>query len=82
MMRADSYTAQTATERKEHSYQGRPIEVIFHTTPMLYLAYFRNEYDGATDSRNPVGYGNTEEEAVVDLIQADSDMSDATGEQP
>jgi hypothetical protein len=26
-----------------------------------------DEYDGATDSHHPVGYGRTEEEAVADL---------------
>jgi hypothetical protein len=53
------------------SYRGRPISVEWHGTPGLYTAIFSNEYDGATDSRHPMGYGRTEEEAIAALIEAD-----------
>jgi hypothetical protein len=53
----------------ERNYQGRPITVDFCSTPGLYAAIFKNEYDGAEDSRSPIGWGRTEDEAVADLIE-------------
>jgi cephalosporin hydroxylase len=70
-MVADSY----------RSYRGRPISVDWHSTPGVYIAIFSQEYDGAPDSRNPVGYGKNPDEAVADLIEADTDITDATHEQ-
>lgn len=52
-----------------NAYQGRPIAVHFESMPGMYIAIFDQEYDGAPDSRNPVGMGKTEEAAVADLIE-------------
>jgi hypothetical protein len=72
-MVADSY----------RSYRGRPISVEYHGgVPGLYVAIFENEYDGAPDSRSPMGYGKTEEAAVADLIEQDADQRDATNCSP
>lgn len=49
----------------------RPISVEFHSTPQLYIAYFRDEYDGAPDSHHPMGFGKTEAEAIADLRSRD-----------
>lgn len=51
------------------SHQGRPISVEWQSTPALYVAIFREEYDGALDSHHPMGFGRTEEAAVADLIE-------------
>jgi hypothetical protein len=53
------------------NHNGRPISVQWESTPAIYSAIFSDEYDGAPDSRNPVGYGKTEEEAVANLIEND-----------
>jgi hypothetical protein len=57
----------------ERNYQGRPIDVDFHSTAGLYVAIFKDEYDGAPDSRDPVGLGRSEEAAVADLIEQDKE---------
>ena len=64
---------QSRTEGPLMEYQGRPISFEWHGTPQLYVAYFEQEYDGATDSHHPIGFGRTEDEAVADLIEKDAD---------
>lgn len=45
----------------------RPVATEWHSTPQFYVAYFRDEYDGALDSKHPMGFGKTEAEAIADL---------------
>jgi hypothetical protein len=53
-----------------NEYQGRPISVHLDTTPMLYVATFRNEYDGS----GPMGFGKTEAEAIAHLIEQEEEQ--------
>jgi hypothetical protein len=55
-------------------HNGRPISVEWQSTPALYMAIFREEYDGAPDAGfQPVGFGKTEAEAVADLMEQDNE---------
>lgn len=40
----------------------------WHSTPQLWSAVF-DGYDGAPDSKHPMGFGKTKEEAADDLIE-------------
>lgn len=62
------------------NHQGRPISTSWESTPALYSAIFTHEYDGAPDSREPIGLGRTEAEAVADLIEQDDEHRSATKE--
>lgn len=65
--RIDSYDVRYAEEA------GRPISFEFHSTPQLWSAIFKDEYDGAPDSRSTMGFGKTKFEAVADLLEKDAE---------
>jgi hypothetical protein len=52
--------------------EGRPISFEWHSTPQLWSAIFKDEYDGAPDSRSPMGFGKTKAEAIADLLDKDA----------
>lgn len=65
-------------EEARFDHHGRSILVKWESTPALYSAIFEQEYDGATDSRHPVGLGQEMHQAVADLIEHDEDRTTAT----
>lgn len=42
---------------------------VIHTDHPLYWTAVTGDYDGAPDSRSPVGLGNTEQAALDDLLE-------------
>lgn len=46
------------------------VDLNWQSTPQLWMATFDN-YDGAPDSKHPVGLGKTPGEAVADLFEQD-----------
>lgn len=44
------------------------IDFSWQSTPQLWAA-MRKDYDGAIDSKCPIGFGRTKEEAAADLIE-------------
>lgn len=60
-------------EEARFDHNGRPIRVLWESTPALYSAIFENEYDGAPDSNCPMGFGREMPEAVADLIEQDEE---------
>jgi hypothetical protein len=48
------------------------INYSWQSTPQLWMAVFDN-YDGAIDSKHPVGFGRTKEEAAADLIEKEAE---------
>jgi hypothetical protein len=53
------------------SERGRPISVELQSALALYSAIFKDEYDGAPDSKHQMGFGKTKEAAIADLIEQD-----------
>ena len=58
--------------------KGHKIITSWQSTPQLWMAVFDN-YDGAIDSRHPMGFGKSEMDSVADLLQQERDGSGGDG---
>lgn len=60
------------TPRPTHTPDGRKIVTSFDPKPIPRRDFdwcaVTDDYDGAQDSRCPIGYGRTEDAAIADLI--------------
>jgi hypothetical protein len=55
--------------------KGHKIITSWQSTPQLWMAVFDN-YDGAVDSKHPMGFGKTEAQAVEDLLEHEQPYGD------
>lgn len=64
-MRVGTNSAMTETVRDDD------MDFSWQSTPQLWAA-MRKDYDGAIDSKCPIGFGKTKEEAAADLIERET----------